>query len=79
MDIKRAQLAAQRLLAEPELIEVVLASMRERYTSDWTEAGTIEAREALWLRVQALADFERELRVLADGAVAEQTAKPADS
>lgn len=79
MDRERAQLAAQRLLAEPDLMETVFATLRQKYVEEWTVAGEINAREALWLRVQALGDFERELRVLADNALVEQTPAPGDS
>lgn len=61
----REGLAADRLLADPTFTDVS-ASLVEEAASAWMREQDRDKREALWLRVQAVAELTTALRIRSD-------------
>lgn len=65
MNTQELAQGAHRLLNDAAAQEA-LAMMDATYLTRWAQAQTTESREMLWYARKAVADFQKQLQVLAD-------------
>lgn len=65
--------AGQKAQQLQQALDGHFEALAQRYTRDWREGATTEAREAAWQRVKALDDLRDQLRIAVEnGRVAER-------